>query len=166
MDFTALECRMDAVANPQSLTPKERLCILGHAAETINSAVADGIRDEAQAKRDVADWLKAHGLERSISSLERDLVRFRQRGLLFDGRAEANKLKRAPVLSQADRDVLVKSAVFDHRSQLDPAWRDCVRGKRLSREILSRYPLPKSRRGRCPKRVRLQVAPVIELLYP
>src|ERR1039458_9867967 len=100
IDFEALECRLQAVANPQNLTRKERLGILGCAAETLNSAIADGIKEEAEAKRDVADWLRAHGLERSIRSLERDLARFRKRGLLFDGRPKANKLKRAPVLSQ------------------------------------------------------------------
>ena len=113
IDFTALECRLQAVANPQSFTRKERLNILWHAAETLNSAIADGVKDEPQAKRDVAGWLKAHGLKRSVRSLERDLVRFRKRGLLFDGRAEANKLKRAPALSQADREALVKSALFE-----------------------------------------------------
>jgi hypothetical protein len=165
IDFTALECRLQAVANPQSLTPKERLNILGQAVETLNSAIADGIKDEAESKRAVADWLKAHGLERSIRSLERDLVRFRKRGLLFDGRAEANKLKRAPVLSQADRDALVKSAVFNHGSDVDPAWAECVRERSLSQEILDRYPPPKNHRTKCPKRIRSQVAAEIARLY-
>src|ERR1035441_10517213 len=166
IDFEALECRLQAVANPQSLTRKERLSILGHAAETLNSAIADGIEEEAEAKRDVANWLTAHGLERSIRSLERDLVRFRKRGLLFDGRPKANKLKRAPVLSQADRNELVECATFEHGSDVDPAWAQCVREKRLSQDIIGRYPFPKNRRPKCPKRIRSQVAAEIARLYP
>ena len=165
IDVTGLECRMDAVADPQSLTPKERLNILGHAAETINSAVADGM-DEAAAKRQVSNWLKAHGLERSISSLERDLVRFRQRGLLFDARAEANKLKRAPVLSQADRDALVWWAIQPVDTNIDGAWRKCIKEKLLSQEIIDRYPLPENRRPKCPKRVRRQIEAEVARLYP
>ena len=92
VDFTALECRLQAVANPQSLTRKERLNMLGHAAAALNAAIADGA-DPAEAKQTLADWLTRHGLERSIRSLERDLVRFTERGLLYDARAEANKVK-------------------------------------------------------------------------
>jgi hypothetical protein len=166
IDFTAVECRVQAVANSQSLTRKERLNILGLAAETLNSAIADGTMEEAEAKRDMADWLRAHGLERSIRSLERDLVRFQKRGLLCDGRAEANRLKRAPVLSQADRDAIVTCAVFEHGSDIDPAWLQCVKEKRLSQEIIDRYPLSKNRRPKCPKRIRSQVAAEIARLYP
>jgi hypothetical protein len=162
----ALEVRWQAVTNPQSLTRKERINILGHAAETLNNAIADGICDEAEAKRGVAEWLATHGLERSIRSLERDLLRFRMRGLLSDGRAEANKLRRAPVLSQADRDALVTCAVMDHGSDLDPAWVECVKGKRLSQQIIDRYPFPRNKRPKCPKRVRSQVAAEITRLYP
>jgi len=82
IDFEGLEVRLQACVNPQSLTPRERLCILTHAAETVNSVIADGITGEAAAKRAVADWLAAHGRERSVRSLERDLVRFRKRPLL------------------------------------------------------------------------------------
>ena len=165
IDFTALECRFQAVSNPPKLTRKERLNILSHAAETLNSAIAGGI-EEAAAKREVAGRLKAHGLERSIRSLERDLARFRKRGWLSDGRADANKIKRAPVLSQADRDALVSCAVFEHRGDIDPAWAQCVIEKRLSREILDRYPLPNNHRPKCPKRIRSQVAAEIARLYP
>jgi hypothetical protein len=103
IDFEALEVRWKAVGNPQSPSPKEQLNILGHATETINSAIADGICDEAEGKRRTAEWLAAHGVERSIRSLERDLVRFRKTGLLSDGRAEANKMKRAPAPARVMR---------------------------------------------------------------
>jgi hypothetical protein len=166
IDFEPLEVRWQAVANPQSLTPKEQLNILGHAAEAINSAIADGICDEADGKRRTAEWLAAHGVERSIRSLARDLVRFRKRGLLSDGRAAANKMKRAPVLSQADRDALVSCAVFEHGSDVDPAWAQCVREKRISQHLIDRYPLPRNRRPKCPKRIRSQVAAEIARLYP
>ena len=132
VDFTALECRMEACANPRSLTRKERLTILGHAAETLNGAIADGLEDEAAAKRSIANWLAAHGLERSIRSLERDLVRFRKHGLLCDKRLDANKLKRAPVLSQADRDTLVHWAIQPIDTNIDGAWVKCVREKLLT----------------------------------
>ena len=168
LNFTALECRLEAVANPQSLTPKERLVVLRCAAETLNSGIADGIKggDEAELKRELADWLAEHGVQRSIRSLERDLLRFRKHALLFDGRAEANKLKRAPALSQADRDALVSCAVFAHNSDVDPAWVECVRAKRISQQVIDRYPLPRKRRPKCPKRIRSQVAAEIARLYP
>jgi len=166
IDFTGLECRLQACANPQALTRKEALNVLGRAAEIINTAIADGISDEAECKRAVADWLKTHGLERSIRSLERDLARFRKHGLLSDRRAEANKMKRAPALSQTDRDALVRCALFEHRGDIDPAWAQCIREKRLSQEIIDRYPLPKNRRPKCPKRIRSQVAAEIARLYP
>ena len=166
IDFQALEVRWQAVGNAQSLTPKERLNILGHAAEAINSAIADGICDEAEGKRRTAEWLAEHGLERSLRSLERDLVRFRKRGLLSDGRAAANKMKRAPVLSQADRDALVTCAVFEHGSDVDPAWAQCVREKRISQQIIDRYPLPRNRRPKCPKWIRSQVAAESARLHP
>ena len=156
---------MQAVANAQHLTRKERLNILACTAETLNAGIADG-GDEAQLKRELADWLEGHGLQRSIRSLERDLSRFRKHALLFDGRAEANKLKRAPTLSQADRDALVSSALFDHDSDVDPAWAQCVREKRLSQQIIDRYPLPKGRRPKCPKRIRNQITAEIARLYP
>jgi hypothetical protein len=165
MDFTALECRLEAVANPQSLTKKERFNILGHAAAALNAAIADGA-DPAEAKQTLADWLTRHGLERSIRSLERDLVRFTKRGLLTDGRGEANKAKRVPVLGQVDRDALVTSAVFGHRSEIDSAWVECVTERRLSQEIIGRYSFPKNRRPKCPKRIRCQVSAEISRLYP
>lgn len=166
IDFEALECRFQAVANPHSLTRKERLSILGCAAETLNSAIADGTEDEASAKRSVADWLGAQGLERSIRSLERDLVRLRKHKILFDRRAEVNKMKRAPVLSQADRDALVWRAIQPVGTNIDAAWIKCVREKLISQEIIDRYPLPKHRRPKCPKRIRSQIAAEVARLYP
>jgi hypothetical protein len=168
LDFTALECRLQAVANPQSLTQKERLSVLACAAETLNGGIADGIKDgdEAELKCELAEWLTEHGLKRSIRSLERDLIRFRKHALLFDGRVEANKLKRAPVLNQADRDALVSCAVMEHEGDIDPAWAQCVREKRISQQIIDRYPLPRNRRPKCPKRIRSQVAAEIARLYP
>lgn len=166
IDLDALEIRLEACANPQSLTRKERLNILGHAAETLNSAIADGIADEAEAKRSVAEWLAAHDLERSIRSLERDLVRFRKHGLLSDGRAEANKLKRAPVLSQADRERLVWLAVQPIGTNIDAAWVKCVKENLINQELINRYPQPKNRRPKCPKRIRSQIAAEVARLYP
>ena len=57
-------------------------------------------------------------------------------------------------------------AVFEHDGDIDPSWADCIREKRLSREIIARYSLPKNRRPKCPKRVRSQVAAEIARLYP
>lgn len=166
IDFETLEIQLQVCANPQSLTRTERLNILGHAAVTLNNAIAHGIADEAKAKRSVAEWLTAHGLERSIRSLERDLVRFRKEGLLSDARAEANKLKRAPVLSQADRDSLVRWAIQPIGTNIDGGWVKCVKEKLINQELIDRYHQPKNHRPKCPKRIRSQIEAEVARLYP
>ena len=75
-------------------------------------------------------------------------------------------MKRAPVLSQADRDALVWWAVQPIGTNIDGAWVKCIKEKLISQELIGRYPLPKNRRPKCPKRIRSQIKAKVARLYP
>src|SRR5205814_1638598 len=143
----------------KALDAAERENLWFRAITALNDAVAKGL-DEAKAKRDLARWFFEHDLQMSksrtafVRNLERKAKRAEE-GTIKDGRLEANQAKRAPTLSETDRNTLFKSALAS--GDIDPAWADCLTNKKLSAEILARYPLPKGKRPRCPKAIRRQI---------
>ena len=167
IDFTALE--MPTAGRGQTLKASPERSGLTSSVTRRKRSTAP-LRTGLRTKRRLsAAW--PSGLQRTVwkdqsAVLSATWSRFRKRGLLFDGRAEANKLKRAPVLSQADRDALVWWAIQPINTNIDGAWVKCVREKLISQELIDRYPFPKNRRPKCPKRIRSQIEAEVARLYP
>jgi hypothetical protein len=162
LDMSGLDAAYAGLGDNRNPTAMEKRGLWRAAVESLNEAIADGA-DAVLVKRDLAAWLfeKVPALSQSIPAIVRSLERKYARwkaGINFDNRETANKARSTPALSKEDRDVLIGRAMFNHDGELDPAWVDCIRLKKFSREIIEAYPLPKRRRGRCPRAIREQVS--------
>jgi hypothetical protein len=168
LDLGELECRLRLVVDKENPSTEERDCLWRIAVELLNEAVADGY-DEAKAKVEIARCFDRFAVRLAknqaafIHNLERKLQRWDQTGSVSDLRMEANKAKRAPGLSQEDRDKIVQCAIFKKGGRLDLAWEECLRAKTLSAELIARYPIGR-KRVRSPKPIRRQLAAEIKRL--
>ncbi|MEI7733477.1 MAG: hypothetical protein WCO56_28155 [Verrucomicrobiota bacterium] len=171
IDLAPLASRLDSLPIYQRPTPDELACIWRVAVELLHDAIADGV-PEKSAKAEIASRLVSHpiGFSKSesalIRNLERKYNRWAERGHLADQRRQANKSKRAPKLSQSDKDTLIAAAVFQHGGRVDSAWVECLSNKKLSLEICERYSLPDQRRPQCPRSIRSQIQHDVRLVIP
>lgn len=170
-DFTELAVRVLRLSDRRKPTTAERENLWRAACETIQAHLSAG-RNRAECQRQVCAWLWKYGppmggTEEALGrNLYRKFDRWTASGTLADQRRESNKARRAPKLSQADRDTLIGCAVLKYEGDLDAAWTDCAVAGKLGADLLARYPLPAGRRPRCPKAVRRQVAAEIAALMP
>jgi len=168
-DFTELALRVVRLADRQNPSLSEKNNLWRIACETFAELTRAG-RDAAATKRLLASWL--HKFVPALGNTEMAIVRNLERKLerhnsgqsVADLRRKAAKDRRAPKLSQADRDELVAYAVFKCDGELDPAWWQCLAGNKLSAEIKARYQLQTNKRTRCPRSIRDQVAKEISRL--
>ena len=162
-DFSELALRLTRFKDRESPTVAEKNNLWRIACETLAEHARTG-RATAATKRVLASWLHkfapALGTSGSaiLRNLERKLTRFNSGESVADLRRKAAKDRRAPKLSQVDRDELVGYAVLKCDGELDPAWWQCIAANKLSPEIIARYPLQTSKRTRCPRSIRNQVS--------
>lgn len=170
LDFTDLAAR---TARLRGAAPS-----VGEAASiwrTACQAVAENSRlggDGAEIKRKVCAWLLryAPGLATSEKALTRNfyrkLDRFATTGAVMDRRAEAAKMRRAPKLTRADRDLLIQSAVMDHWGSIAAAWRELY--PKLNKDIRARYSRfgdGNTRKSYVPRRIAEQLRAEVDWLH-
>ena len=170
LDCSALEIRLDLIANLPAPSVVERENLWNAAIDTYRAAILQGHKSGAL-KKELASWLWHHvpALGKSqvaiFRQLYRKIDRIAETGSLADKRREAAQDRRAPMLSKEDRTALIQKAVFECESHIDFAWQKCIKEKLLSAEILARYPARKGRRPRCPQNIRCQIQSNVEELY-
>ena len=168
-DFSAFALRVSRFKDRANPILEEKNNLWRIACETLAELTRAG-HPAPDVKAAIASWLFRYvptlaATEAAlIRNLERKLQRYGKGESVADQRRQAAKARRAPKLSQADRDTVVACAVFKHEGDLDPAWWQCIAAKKLSPEIIERYPLPKSGRIRCPNSIRHQVSKEIARL--
>ena len=167
--FQDLEARIAALSDPKNPTAPEIENLWTVAVRTYHAALLAGHK-ASEAKKEVAAWLwpRVQGLCKSESAiyfqLRRKIMVMAERRSLVDQRREAGKKKRAPDWSKEDRAALIQCAVFECGCILDFAWQECLRKKRFSAAVLSRYHIPTNHRPRCPKTVCRWAGPLIRAL--
>lgn len=172
----AVEAAIAGCAEPGKLTAEDRQNIWEQACRAVLSmTMAGSLR--SLALKEIGDylWAKVPFLVKSDNPLKAQKAINRQlyrkseeyviRRELKDRRQIAGKKRRAPQLSPEDRAALVQMAVSECAAELDFAWRRCLQQRKLSQELLNRYPAPRGRHARCPRAVRVQVAAEVVRLY-
>jgi hypothetical protein len=168
-DFSEMATRVYRISDCHSLTVVEKDNLWRLACETFAEQTRAG-REASAVKRVLSAWLCKYVPDMGatetaiVRNFERKLSRFNTGQTVADLRKQAAKERRAPKLSQADRDTLSACAVFKHEGDLDPAWFHCIAGGKLAAEIITRYPLAKNKRIRCPRAIRRQVSKEISRL--
>jgi hypothetical protein len=177
LDFADLQGWINSLADFNNPTSPERDSLWRSAFDLVEMATSEGV-PHARAKRLTVGYLWHHGprLATTASALwrsfERKYVKWLDTNQVADGRIEANKQKRAPLLEDWERDLLVQRAVFGHNGYLPPAWRQCYPS--LSEQIRARYSRfgdrkaggKGTRKAYCPKAIYHQVAGEIRMLMP
>ncbi len=169
LDFSALALRVSRFKDRSRPILEEKNNLWRLACEALAELTRAG-RPAPAAKAALAAWLFRYvpALAATEPALMRNFERKLQRHSagqsVSDQRHTAAKGRRAPKLSQSDRNALVTCAVFKNEGDLDPAWWQCVAAKSLSPEIIDRYPLPQGKRPRCPRSIRRQVSSEITRL--
>ena len=169
-DFAELESYLAACGNP--LAPSEMECagVWTLAIERVAALVRAGATDKAAARR-VRQFLFARapflaaGRDALWIALKRKLAAFKNANgdvkALRDGRAENGARFELP---ENDRDLLIHRAVFTYLGDIAPAWRDLLRGKKFSPEVLTRYAGHAENKSHMPASVRDSVRPEVEIL--
>lgn len=140
--------------------------------ETVETLAKAG-KSEKKIKRSLIQYLAKHAtfLAKNGAALRWNFnwkfthwqMNGRVASCLVDGRIEANA-KRRVELCAADRDQVIKAALFKHGGEVAPAWRECLEQGNLSPDICQRYLLNPSRRSHVPEAVARDVIPEAKLL--
>ncbi len=171
-DFAELEQFLAACGNPHDPNETERNGIWTLALEKFSAMVSAGASEKSAARR-VRKFLFARAKFLAPSRNALRMAFFRNLGklelangdakALHDGRAENGPRFQLP---EDDRDLLIACAVqgrYGPRGDIAPAWRNLLRSREFSPEVLSRY-IGAANKSHVPAAVRESVAPEVEIL--
>ncbi len=169
-DFAELEQFIAACGNPHAPSKTECDGVWTLALEKFASLVRMGTPEKSSSRR-VRQFLsmRAPFLAASRDALwvawKRKLEALRDSNgdlkALHDGREENGARVELP---EADRDLLVHSAVFYYRGDISPAWRNLLSAGKFSSATVARYSGQAASKSHVPSSVRESVAPEVEIL--
>jgi DNA-binding MarR family transcriptional regulator len=162
IDYTSLQALATAATPAASLTLEQREEAWTTAVDLYQSAIMSG-HASGKTLAGIVEWIWEHvpNIAKSRGAIRRQLYRkiaqLEKRGNVSDQRREANKRKRVLRLSREDRRAFLEVLISArHYGEVDAAWRDCVKNKKVSEALLQRYPASEDHRDRCPKSIRRQ----------